>query len=69
LNFMFYDYYPRVEDKPILGLTMMIFLDFLRKIYYLVILHCSVILELRITLLIEYYYYPRLEDKTVLGMT
>jgi hypothetical protein len=47
----------------------MIFLDFLRKIYYLVILHCSVILESSITLLIKYYYYPRLEDKTVLGTT
>jgi hypothetical protein len=66
---MFYDYYPQLEDKPVLGSTMMIILDFLRKIYYLVILHCSVILELRITLLIEYYYYPQLKDKTFLGTT
>jgi hypothetical protein len=66
---MFYDYYPQVEDKPVLGSTMMIFLEILRKIYYLVILHCSVILESSITLLIKYYYYTRLEDKTVLGTT
>jgi hypothetical protein len=52
LNCMFYDYYPQVEDKPILGSTMMIFIDFLRKLYYLVILHYYIILKSRITLLI-----------------
>jgi hypothetical protein len=66
---MFYDYYPRVEDKPIVGSTMMFFIVLLRKTYELFILHYSVILESRITLLIGYYYYPRLEDKTVLGTT
>jgi hypothetical protein len=48
---------------------MIFLIILLRKTYELLILHYSVILESRITLLIGYYYYPRLEDKTVLGMT
>jgi hypothetical protein len=66
---MFYDYYPRVEDKLVVGSTMMFFIVLLRKTYELLILYYSVILESRITLLIGYYYYPQLEDKAVLGTT